>query len=180
MFNATVRLFKTLMIILALAFLPFPQNQHTVESSPHTSAIFGKLTPIDQSAFLSVWTLTLDWADLAGTVDYQYCYDESDNDTCDSSWVSTGTESSVEISNLQAQTEYYWQVTAFDGIDTIEADDGDWWEFKTGDFARFHVQIIENNISGYDWRPGNTVTVTLDDPSNGPGIDFTDSPACRT
>jgi oligopeptide transport system substrate-binding protein len=38
---------------------------------------------------------------------------------------------------------------------------------------RFHVQMIENNIMGYDWPTDNPVTVSIDDPSNGPGIDFT-------
>jgi hypothetical protein len=34
--------------------------------------------------------------------------------------------------------------------------------------------MLENHIVGMDWLPGTSVTVTVDDPSNGPGIDFTD------
>jgi|GEM_PF-2082436 hypothetical protein len=173
--NSVIRLFTTFALLLAFAFSPFPHHQQILDSIHSPSAIFGKITPIDQSAFLSVWTLTLDWADMAGTVDYQYCYDQLDNDACDSSWVSTGTDTFSEITYLQAQTKYYWQVRAFDGIDTVEANEGEWWEFETGGYARFHVQIIENNVSGYDWRPGISVTVTLDDPSNGPGVDFSDT-----
>jgi hypothetical protein len=35
--------------------------------------------------------------------------------------------------------------------------------------------LVENNIVGIDWRPGNVVTLTIDDPANGPGVDFTDT-----
>lgn len=41
--------------------------------------------------------------------------------------------------------------------------------------ARLHVQMVENNVEGYDW-PGNTpVTLTIDDPANGVGVDFSDT-----
>ena len=37
------------------------------------------------------------------------------------------------------------------------------------------MQLVENNVLGIDWRPGDSVTVTIDDPSNGVGVDFTDT-----
>lgn len=40
---------------------------------------------------------------------------------------------------------------------------------------RFHAEIVENDIPGYDWDPGSSITVTVDDPSNGTGVDFTDT-----
>lgn len=175
MIHSTALLFKAFSMLLALPFLMLPNYKQTKSQLVIPPEVFQKIAPLDQAAFLSTWTITLDWTDMSGAVDYQYCFDKSDNDICDSSWISTGMDTQIEIVNLQAQTRYYWQVQASDGENYFEADDGDWWEFDTGDYARFHVQLIENNISGYDWRPGNTVTVTLDDPSNGTGIDFTDS-----
>lgn len=175
MIHSAVQFFKVCTMLLAISLSILPKHQATIPQAVFPSAVFQKIAPLDQAAFLSTWTITLDWTDMTGAVEYQYCYDKSDNDICDSSWISTGMVTDAEIVSLQAQTKYYWQVQASDGENYFEADDGDWWEFETGDFARFHVQLIENNISGYDWRPGNTVTVTLDDPSNGTGIDFTDS-----
>ncbi len=175
MIHSAAQLFKACTMLLAISLSMFPSFKQTKPQPAAPSAVFQKIAPLDQAAFLSTWTITLDWTDLTGAVDYQYCFDKSDNNVCDTSWVSTGTDSIAEIEYLQAQTRYYWQVRSFDGADYTEADEGEWWEFETGGHARFHAQLIENNISGYDWRPGNTVTVTLDDPSNGTGIDFTDS-----
>jgi hypothetical protein len=142
---------------------------------PQAPGVFNKLTPIDLTAYVSVWTLTLDWADSAGATEYEYCFDKTDDDTCDSSWTSTITNTSVVIGNLEANTTYYWQARAFDGAEYTEADGGTWWAFTTGAHARFHMQLVENNVLGVDWRPGDSVTVAIDDPSNGIGVDFTDT-----
>jgi basic membrane lipoprotein Med (substrate-binding protein (PBP1-ABC) superfamily) len=40
---------------------------------------------------------------------------------------------------------------------------------------RFHAEIVENRILAMDWLPGINVTVTVDDPANGVGVDFTDT-----
>ncbi|MGE5321187.1 MAG: BMP family ABC transporter substrate-binding protein, partial [Hyphomicrobiaceae bacterium] len=40
---------------------------------------------------------------------------------------------------------------------------------------RFHAQVVERSIEGYSWLGGSSVDMTLDDPGNGTGIDFTDS-----
>jgi hypothetical protein len=40
---------------------------------------------------------------------------------------------------------------------------------------RFHVQMVENNVEGYDWPVDFPVTLTIDDPSNGAGIDFSNT-----
>ena len=164
----------TCAILFTLVF-PFPQHQQAGARALQAPGTFNKLTPIDLTAYISVWSLTLDWADSTGATEYEICYDKTDDDTCDSSWTSTGTNTTVEIVNLEAITTYYWQVRAFDGAEYTEANGGTWWEFTTGANARFHVQLVENNIFGVDWRPGDAVTVTVDDPSNGIGVDFTDT-----
>ena len=40
---------------------------------------------------------------------------------------------------------------------------------------RFHAEIIENDVFGVDWLGLINVTLTIDDPSNGVGVDFTDT-----
>ncbi|MBV6396821.1 MAG: hypothetical protein HFACDABA_02423 [Anaerolineales bacterium] len=40
---------------------------------------------------------------------------------------------------------------------------------------RFHVQLTQNNVEGYEWPVGASVTMTIDDPANGAGTDFTDT-----
>jgi hypothetical protein len=159
-------------LLLVLFFSSLLQPVGAQELAPGT---FNKTTPIDLTAYVSVWSMTLDWGDSTGATEYEYCFDKTDDDTCDSSWISTGTNTSVQIGNLDAQTTYYWQVRAFDGADYTEANGGTWWAFTTGAYARFHVQLVENNVLGMDWRPGDSVTVTIDDPSNGVGVDFTDT-----
>jgi hypothetical protein len=158
-------------VLLALIFSSLPQQAGAQERQAPEA--FSKSTPINLSAFLSVWTLTLDWDASVGATEYEYCFDKIDDNTCDSPWVSTGTNTSVEISNLEANTTYYWQVRAVDGGGHTEANGGTWWAFTTGGYARFHARLVENDIAGMDWRPGNSVTVTINDPSNGPGVDFT-------
>ncbi len=136
---------------------------------------FNKLTPLDLSAYRSTWTITLTWSESVDALEYEYCFDKTDDDTCDFPWTSTGTNTSAEITYLEANTTYFWQVRAVNGGETTEADEESWWEFTTGGYARFHVRLAENDIIGYDWQPGSSVTVSVDDPSNGSGIDFTDT-----
>ena len=162
-------------VLLALIFSSILQPQPAGAHALLAPGAFSKLTPIDLSAYQSVWTVTLTWDTSVGATEYEYCFDKTDDNTCDSSWTSAGTNTSAEITNLEANTTYFWQVRAGDGGEPIEADEGIWWEFTTGGYARFHAQLVENNIVGVDWRPGNSVTVTIDDPSNGLGVDFTDT-----
>ena len=173
MYKTNLHFAITCAALLALVFSSLPQQVRAQELQAPRA--FNKSTPINLSAFLSTWTITLDWDDSVGATEYEYCFDKTDDDTCDSPWTSTGTNTSAEISFLEANTTYYWQARAFDGGEYTEANGGTWWAFTTGGYARFHAQLVENNIAGVDWRPGNSVTVTIDDPSNGTGVDFTDT-----
>ncbi len=40
---------------------------------------------------------------------------------------------------------------------------------------RFHAEIVENDVFGVDWLPFINVTLTINDPTNGPGVDFNDT-----
>jgi len=143
--------------------------------TPEAEGAFAKLTPINLSAFQSVWTITISWNASVGDAEYEYCFDKTDDGVCDSEWLSASTGISAEITYLEAETTYYWQVRASADGEYTEADQGAWWEFTTGRNARFHARLAENDITGYDWRPGSSVTVTVDDPSNGTGVDLTDT-----
>ncbi|MCU0486145.1 MAG: hypothetical protein MUC85_08555 [Anaerolineales bacterium] len=173
--KATWQAVVTCMAILFLVFSFISQGQQAKAQELQAPGAFNKLTPINLSASRSVWSTTITWDTSADATEYEYCYDKTDDNTCDSSWTSAGTNTSAEITFLEAITPYYWQVRAYDGEGYTEADDGAWWKFTTGANARFHAQLVENNIAGYDWHPGDPVTVTVDDPSNGTGIDFTDT-----
>jgi hypothetical protein len=175
MYNTKLYFAVTCVALLALVFSFLPQYQQTRAQELQAPGAFNKLTPINLSAFQSVWTITLTWDTSVGATEYTYCFDKTDDNTCDSSWTSVSTNTSAEITFLEANTTYYWQVRAVDGGEYTEANGGAWWAFTTGGYARFHVQLVENDIEGYDWRPGNSVTMTIDDPSNGTGIDFTDT-----
>jgi hypothetical protein len=157
--------------LMTLALSPFP-GQAGAQGLKVPGA-FNKSTPINSSAYLSVWTLTLGWNASAGATGYEFCYDKSDDDTCATTWTPVGTNTSAEITSLEANTTYYWQVQANDGGSTA-ADGGNWWSFTTGGYARFHVVLLQNRVTGMDWRPGNSVTVSINDPTI-PGIEFTDA-----
>ncbi|MCQ3939350.1 MAG: hypothetical protein DPW18_20240 [Chloroflexi bacterium] len=45
---------------------------------------------------------------------------------------------------------------------------------------RFHAELVENDVFGVDWLPFTDVTLTIDDPANGAGVDFTDTKTTDT
>jgi len=55
---------------------------------------------------------SLSWAPSDGAASYEYCIDTIDNDICDTSWISAGTNTNVSLPRLKAKTTYYWQVRA--------------------------------------------------------------------
>ncbi len=46
---------------------------------------------------------------------------------------------------------------------------------STNDIPFVLASMNGNFVDGYNWPTGNLVTMTIDDPSNGPGIDYTDT-----
>jgi hypothetical protein len=90
---------------------------------------FGKEEPADASDTDA--DPTLSWGESVGASSYEYCYDMSDNDTCDGAWVSAGSSTSAALSGLSNTHAYYWQVRAVNGSGVTYADGGssDWWTF---------------------------------------------------
>lgn len=77
--------------------------------------------------------LALNWETSIDATSYEYCYDTSDDNAC-SSWVSTGTTPSANLSGLSLNTTYYWQVRAKNAFGTTYANGSDtaYWSFLTG------------------------------------------------
>jgi hypothetical protein len=86
---------------------------------------------------------TLTWGSSSGGLSYEYCYDTTNNAICDGTWVSTNMNTSVGLSNLSANTTYYWQVRAANllGLSYANGSSTAWWSFST-------------------FNPTSTVTVT--------------------
>jgi hypothetical protein len=92
-------------------------------------AAFGKTAPRNGARSVST-SPTISWAASTGATSYEYCYDTSNNSTCNSAWVSTGTAQQATLPALP-RTTYYWQVRARNGQQTTLANGGTWWRFTT-------------------------------------------------
>ncbi len=78
-------------------------------------------------------TLALNWEASALATSYEYCYDTSNNDTCDGIWVSAGNATNATISGLLGYTMYFWQVRAIDAAGETYANGSTaaFWRFTT-------------------------------------------------
>jgi hypothetical protein len=74
---------------------------------------------------------TLSWGASSNATSYEYCIDTNSDNTCNSSWISTGTSASVGLSGLTPAISYYWQVRANNASGTTNANGGTWWSFTT-------------------------------------------------
>src|SRR5215211_6549206 len=95
-------------------------------------AAFSKLEPGDESTSQSL-TPTLLWEQSTGATSYAYCYDTFNNNTCDFSWISTGTATADTLSSLSPGTTYYWQARATNSSGTTYANSNGWHSFTTLD-----------------------------------------------
>jgi hypothetical protein len=85
----------------------------------------------------------LKWNRSTGAASYEYCINTTNLNACGlSSWVSTGTNTSVTLSGLKPATRYYWQARARNasGVTFADGKSTAWWHFDTrplpGAFAR--------------------------------------------
>jgi hypothetical protein len=97
---------------------------------PVPPAPFGKSLPADGAANVSL-NPTLSWADGSGAYGYEYCYDTSNNGSCDGVWISAGTNTTAALIGLSPSTSYYWQVRAVNPGGTTAADSDVGWSFNT-------------------------------------------------
>ncbi len=97
---------------------------------PQAPAGFSKISPADSTDGTSLKP-SLSWESSSRATSYQYCYDTSENDTCDGTWTTTTASSVTLSSSLAAGTTYYWQVRAANLTGTTDANGGTWWSFTT-------------------------------------------------
>jgi hypothetical protein len=76
-------------------------------------AAFSKASPAN-GAFVPVGNQSLHWDGSVGAIDYEYCFDTVDNNSCDTDWTDTywlGTyDTSATLRHLPPNTNFYWQV----------------------------------------------------------------------
>lgn len=94
---------------------------------------FSKSSPANGANTFS--DTTLSWGASSGADEYEYCIDGTNNNLCDTSWVTTGLNTSVSVSGLTLDTPYYWQVRATNTVDTTYANGSDiaFWAFTPVD-----------------------------------------------
>lgn len=90
---------------------------------------FSKSAPVNDAAYRAS-SVTLSWESSTYADNYAYCYDTTNNDICDTSWIATSS-TSASLSGLSLDTGYFWQVRAVNTAATTDADDGMWWSFTT-------------------------------------------------
>lgn len=120
---------------------------------------FGKAAPADGSAHQAL-TPALSWESARYALDYAWCLDETDDNECDNAWQTTGGLTSVIAGPLISGRDYYWQVAAVNDSGTIEADEGDWWTFRSEEpiaepFGKVSPEYRELDVSlspTLDWN----------------------------
>ena len=94
---------------------------------------FGKLNPTN-GATNTATNPTLTWSASSGVTAYYYCYDDTNDGACNTTWVYVGGATSAALSGLAYNTTYYWHVAATNSIGTTYAEGSTsaFWHFTTG------------------------------------------------
>jgi hypothetical protein len=101
---------------------------------------------------------TLSWTDSTGVLQYEYCYDTSDDDACGGDWTSAGSDTEAVLSGLSSGTTYYWQVRAVNPAEGVEADGGTWHNFTAREQTFTDVPIDYWAWEYIDWMNSEGIT----------------------
>lgn len=131
-------------------------------------ASFNKVAPANGAANQPALGVTLSWTASEGATGYQYCV--SPRPKClgnNKKWQTAGTGTSVTVSGLSANTVYYWQIRALDASNnTVEANNGAWWRFKTqpglGAFGKISpaINAVDQPVTSLDLKWGPSANAT--------------------
>jgi hypothetical protein len=91
---------------------------------------FSKSGPANKATGLSIYT-TITWTASSQADKYQYCIDDTNNNSCHGGWISKGTDLKAKLTSLSHGKTYYWAVRAVNGAGKTYADGNTWWSFKT-------------------------------------------------
>jgi hypothetical protein len=126
-------------------------------------AAFSKVSPGNGTVNQSTNPI-LTWSDSIGAISYEYCYDRTNDNACDSGiWISSSNNSSYDLLLIPGTT-YYWQVRARSAAGTTNADGGTWWSFTTSPVV-FIPNATTNPAIGIT-NSGATLNGTVN-PNNG-------------
>ena len=103
-----------------------------------TSAV-SKIAPATGPATLGR-SVTLQWGSTLNNPNYWVCWDASNNNTCNYTWLAHGTSPTWTLNGL-ASGRYYWQVKGDAGGGAIEADGGTWWTFTVAP-APYYISVV--------------------------------------
>jgi Zn-dependent metalloprotease len=132
---------------------------------------FNKTAPSNGSTDVNL-SATLSWSTSASANSYQYCYDIINDNQCNRTW-NTVTATSVGISNLGANTTYYWQVRAVNAGGTTYADNQSWGAFTTTDTlppGKVGIETVINatNYGAYSLASGQSLRESYGGVDKGP------------
>jgi predicted outer membrane repeat protein len=97
-------------------------------------AAFSKVAP-SNGGVVTAANPSLHWNGSVGAIDYEYCFDTIDNNSCDTDWTGTywlgtyGTDAVLQA--LPPGATFYWQVRANNMAGTTYANNGNWWSLQT-------------------------------------------------
>ena len=129
-------------------------------------AKFSKASP-ENWTVVEATNQSLQWHGSVGAIDYEYCFDTINNDSCDTNWTGTywlGTyDTNAALQDLPPDTTFYWQVRANNTAGTTYANNGKWWRFTTCNTSL--ITVTNTNDSGpgslrqaiEDVCPGGTI-----------------------
>jgi len=113
-----------------------------------------KTAPVSGSSTASS-SATLAWSGGSGATSFEYCVDTTNNNTCDTSWVST-TALSATVNTLVQNTTYYWQARARNATGVTDADGGTWSSFTT---VGLNIAVSNVYVTQATQRPDGTVSL---------------------
>jgi endo-1,4-beta-xylanase len=127
---------------------------------------FNKVSPANNATDQTA-ALTLSWGPSTGATSYEYCLDTSNNNACDTAWVSTGASTSVAISGLLPFSTYSWQVRAKNASEVTHADQGAWRSFTTvTDWSTNFADVTDPAAAGIS-SPDNLVAIDTTNVNSG-------------
>jgi hypothetical protein len=110
---------------------------------------------------------TLSWGASTDATGYEYCIDTSNNNGCDTSWISTGTSTSVATSGLLPLTTYFWQVRAKGVSGITHADNSSWRSFTTvSDWSTNFADVTDPTAVGF-YTPDSSLALDTTNVNSG-------------
>jgi hypothetical protein len=150
-------------------------------TNPPLPLAFEKTSP-EYGATSQPTSPTLTWDASGYAASYQYCIDTTDDNACNTAWISTGTDNFVTLSGLTVGT-YFWQVRATNSTGSTYADG------SSTAYWSFNILPIPSSLNKLDPTDGSTnlprnITVSWTESINATSyeicLDTTNDDTCTT